>query len=206
MHGLLARGQQVLEELFPGFTEEAIAAGVPTGDLGELRWFFNGKRLVPKSTGLICVSADRPVLEDIIRRRVLAIGNVKLLEQHAITGLVASEDNSTVLGVGRTAGRRRGVGRWRPTGSSTPPVAAPIPRSGWTELGYQRPPEDTMRIDLSYTTRHYRLRGRVDPGRRHCPSTRSRHRRHPRGAFFSRIENGRVHAVADRRARRQRAG
>src|SRR5215472_4335829 len=69
VHGLLARGQQILDELFPGFTEEMVAAGVPTGDLGELRWFFNGKRLAPAPTGLVCVSAARPVLEAHVRDR-----------------------------------------------------------------------------------------------------------------------------------------
>jgi 2-polyprenyl-6-methoxyphenol hydroxylase-like FAD-dependent oxidoreductase len=32
-HALLARGQQALEELFPGLTGDLIAQGVPTGDL-----------------------------------------------------------------------------------------------------------------------------------------------------------------------------
>ena len=34
IHGLLARGQQILEELFPGITKEMSAAGVPTRDFG----------------------------------------------------------------------------------------------------------------------------------------------------------------------------
>ena len=38
VHGLLARGQQILDELFPGFTEGAVGAGIPTGDGGERRW------------------------------------------------------------------------------------------------------------------------------------------------------------------------
>src|SRR5258708_4807879 len=76
VHGLLARGQQILDQLFPGFTAEAIDAGVPTGDLGELRWFFNGLPLRPASTGLVCVSADRPVLESRVRARVEALPGV----------------------------------------------------------------------------------------------------------------------------------
>src|SRR3712207_1809425 len=32
-HALLARGQQALEELFPGLTAELVAQGAPTGDL-----------------------------------------------------------------------------------------------------------------------------------------------------------------------------
>src|SRR5687767_132901 len=66
-HGLHARGHLILEELFPGLTAELGAAGVPTGDLGEMRWYFNARRLRPAHTGLISVTAPRPVLEHHIR-------------------------------------------------------------------------------------------------------------------------------------------
>jgi 2-polyprenyl-6-methoxyphenol hydroxylase-like FAD-dependent oxidoreductase len=191
VHGLLARGQQILEELFPGFTEKAIASGIPTGDLGELRWYFNGKRLKPAATGLICVSADRPVLESHVRAGVQDLPNVQFVEEHDILDLVATADNSGITGV-RLRPREDGAaprtveadlvvdatGR----GSRTP---------AWLEaLGYARPPEERVRIDLSYTTRHYRLpdesilHGDLSINPVSTPS-------HPRGAFFSRIEDGR---------------
>jgi 2-polyprenyl-6-methoxyphenol hydroxylase-like FAD-dependent oxidoreductase len=188
VHGLLARGQQVLEELFPGFTEGAVAAGVPTGDLGELRWFFNGRRLQPGTTGLTCVSAARPVLESHVRRGVEKLSNVRLAERTDIVALVASADNDRITGVRihphdgveqvleadvvvDTTGR----------GSRTPK---------WLEeLGYERPEEDRVKIDLTYTTRVYRLpdesilNGDLSINPVASPS-------HPRGAFFSRIEGG----------------
>ena len=41
IHGLLARGQQALEELFDGFTTELVDLGAPTGDmLQDLRVSF----------------------------------------------------------------------------------------------------------------------------------------------------------------------
>jgi hypothetical protein len=60
------------------------------------------------------------------------------------------------------------------------------------ELGYARPEEDRIRIDLTYTTRHYKLgpkglkalNGDLSVNPVSTPS-------HPRGAFFSRIEGGR---------------
>jgi phytoene dehydrogenase-like protein len=46
VHGLLARGQQALEELFPGLTAELVAHGVPAGDLlANARLFLSGHRL-----------------------------------------------------------------------------------------------------------------------------------------------------------------
>src|ERR1700748_844719 len=63
IHALLARGQQILDELFPGFTAELIASGVPTGDFGtSLSWYFNGTPIQKAETGLICVAAGRPLL------------------------------------------------------------------------------------------------------------------------------------------------
>ncbi|MBX9427572.1 MULTISPECIES: NAD(P)/FAD-dependent oxidoreductase [Streptomyces] len=192
VHGLLARGQQILDELFPGFTQEAVEAGIPTGDLGELRWFFNGRRLSPGTTGLICVSATRPVLESRVRERVAALPGVTLLERHDIVGLVADEGRDTITGV-RVQSQEQGseertidadlvvdaTGR----GSRTPV---------WLEeFGYERPDEERIRIDLSYTTRRFRLRdetvlnGDLSINPVSSPS-------HRRGAFLSRIEDGLV--------------
>ena len=39
VHGLLARGRQILEELFPGVQDEMIAAGAPVVDMAnEIAW------------------------------------------------------------------------------------------------------------------------------------------------------------------------
>ena len=46
IHALLAGGQQVLEQLFPGLTKELEAYGPPVGDvLGDARLLFGGHRL-----------------------------------------------------------------------------------------------------------------------------------------------------------------
>ncbi|MBB6472641.1 FAD-dependent oxidoreductase [Sphaerisporangium rubeum] len=190
VHGLLARGQQILEELFPGFTAGAVAAGVPTGDLGELRWYFNGVRLKPGTTGLTCVSAARPVLEAHVRKGVEALPNVRFVEETDIVGLVATPGGDKVTGVRvqrHEAGSTEEVldadlvvdctGR----GSRTPV---------WLEeLGYERPAEQQIKINLTYTTQVFRLpdesilNGDLSINPVSSPS-------HPRGAFFSRIEGG----------------
>ncbi len=191
VHGLLARGQQILEELFPGFTERATSAGIPTGDLGELRWYFNGLRLKPAATGLVCVSAARPVLESHVRAGVQALPNVTFVEGRDITGLVSTQDHTRVTGV---RVQRRGAGSAE-TVIDADLVVDATGRGSRTpvwleELGYQRPEEERIKINLTYTTRHYRLpdeailHGDLSINPVSTPS-------HPRGAFFSRIENGR---------------
>jgi len=191
VHGLLARGQQILDELFPGFAAEAIDTDIPTADLGQLRWFFNGLRLRPASTGLVCVSADRPVLESHVRARVAALPNVSFAEEYDIIGLATESGGRRVTGA---RVQRRSAGSTEQTlkadlvidatgrGSRTP---------AWLEtLGYARPAEERIKIDLTYTTRHYRLpdesilNGDMSINPVSTPS-------HHRGAFFSRVQDGR---------------
>ncbi|MFJ7219479.1 FAD-dependent oxidoreductase [Amycolatopsis sp. NPDC098790] len=186
-HALLARGQQILEDLFPGLAAELVGAGIPAGDLaGNLRWYFNGQRLRQKESGLLSVSATRPVLEAHVRDRVLALSGVELRERTVIQGLTASADGSRVTGVRLVAGDDTEVltadvvvdatGR----GSRTP---------AWLEeLGYPRPAEDRVKIDLAYTTRHYRLRD--DPYGSDLSINPVASPDNPRGAFFPKLSDG----------------
>lgn len=97
--GVLARGQQVLEELFPGLTAELEAQGVPTGDvLADTRMFLSGHRLRRATTGLRLVSASRPLLEERVRRRVRALDNVTFAPPSDVLGLVATPDRRRVTG------------------------------------------------------------------------------------------------------------
>ena len=156
-HCLVARGQQILEELLPGVTQEMSEAGVTLGDFnGQIQWYFNGHKLAASDSGLICVSSGRPILEQHIRERVQAIPNVRFLEQYDIVGLETTPDSKRVTGA-RIQRREQGsqlevlpadlvvdiTGR----GSRMPAWLA--------ELGYQAPPEDKIKVDLAYTTRHY---------------------------------------------------
>ncbi|MEQ4721864.1 FAD-binding monooxygenase [Nonomuraea sp. B19D2] len=154
IHALLARGQQILNELFPGFTEELGALGVPIGDFGtSLSWYFNGELIRKARTGLVCVAAGRPLLEDRIRRRIDAIGNVVIRENTDILALVADRRAGRVTGA-RVQSRSGdpaietlhadlvvdATGR----GTRTPRWLA--------ELGYPEVEVEQVRMDLTYTT------------------------------------------------------
>ena len=188
-HGLHARGHLIFEELFPGFTGELEAAGVPTGDLAEMRWYFNARRLQPARTGLTSITAPRPVTEAHARARVAALPNVTFLERKDIVGLTATPDHSRITGVrihGQAVGAAEEVleadlvvdatGR----GSRTPV---------WLEqLGYERPAEDRVKIGLAYTTCHYRTRPEWFDGVQSINPVASP--AHPRGAFFGQVGPG----------------
>ena len=191
VHGLLARGQQALEELFPGLTAELVAHGVPAGDLlANARLFLSGHRLRQAHTGLVVLCASRPVLEGYIRARVRALPNVRFLDRRDIVGLATTPDGRRVVGVRvlrRTDGSAEEVlsadlavdamGR----GSRTPV---------WLDaLGYARPATQEVRIGLGYATRTYRLRRDVLGG--DLALLNAATPEHPRAGAMQAIEGGR---------------
>ncbi|HZD68279.1 MAG TPA: FAD-binding monooxygenase [Actinomycetes bacterium] len=159
VHGLLARGQETLEELLPGLTAELVADGAPTLDmLAGSRLYFGGHRLRQAHAGLVVLCVSRPFLEGHVRARVRALPNVTLLDRCDVVGLAATPDHRRVTGA-RVLRRADGsaeealradlvvdaTGR----GSRTP---------AWLEaLGYERPDKQQARIGLGYATRTYRL-------------------------------------------------
>ncbi|MFD7665873.1 FAD-dependent oxidoreductase [Streptomyces sp. NPDC059788] len=185
-HGLVARGQQVLEELFPGLTAELRAAGAEPGDFnGDIRWYFNGRRLRPGRSGLVSVPATRPVLESHVRGRVQALPNVLFREHTDIVGLSVSPDRRRVLGA-----RVQSRGRTAPEEIDADLVVDTTGRGSRTpawlgELGYRRPDEDRVKIDLAYTTAHFKLRGDpLGPDAAIIPVATPAH---PRGALLYRV-------------------
>lgn len=86
-HGLLARGRQVLEQLFPGFTEAMVARGGLLGDMtAEVGFEANGERFAACHAGLQALGASRLAIEAELRARVLALPGVR-----AVTGVQVLE-------------------------------------------------------------------------------------------------------------------
>lgn len=103
------------------------------------------------------LSPSRPLLEWTVRRRVTAIANVRFLEAHDAVGLRATPTHDRVTGVkvvDRAADRAAtlsadlvvdATGR----GSRTPVFLE--------ELGYGRPPEDELTVQLAYACQAVRI-------------------------------------------------
>jgi 2-polyprenyl-6-methoxyphenol hydroxylase-like FAD-dependent oxidoreductase len=114
--------------------------------------------------GLQFVSCGRELLEATVRRQVAQRDNVRFLEGHAVTGLIASGDGSAVSGV-----RLRARGDKREsdvTGEFDElPAALVVDASGrfsqapeWLEtLGYERPQEERVDAFLGYASRDFRI-------------------------------------------------
>ena len=191
IHGLLAGGQQALEEFFDGLTAELVDLGAPAGDpLGNLRAYFGGHRLQPGSSGLLALQASRPMLEAAIRARVRALPSVDLMDSCDVTGLTATSDGGRVTGA-------RVVRRLDSSAEQTLTADLVVDATGrnsrapaWLEaLGYPPPPVDRVPIGIGYASRTYRLAPGMldgDIGILIPPTPE-----HPRGGGLAAIENDR---------------
>jgi len=159
LHGLHPRGREILEELFPGFTDTLTAAGAVRGDvLGNVRWQLSGHQLQQANIGLPGLLASRPFLEGHLRAMVQRLPQVRLLEQTSVSGLTVTADKRTVTGV-----EIRGTGGGSPIPVPATLVVDATGRGSRTPawlagLGYQRPAQRRVEIGLGYATRTYQLR------------------------------------------------
>jgi 2-polyprenyl-6-methoxyphenol hydroxylase-like FAD-dependent oxidoreductase len=166
VHALLTRGAQILEEFFPGFLDELVAAGAPVwddGDLSKLYVSFSGHELPRSGTiagdhkAMAMYMPSRPLLECHVRRRVQAMENVTIRGGHDVAELTAAADRSRVTGV-RVVNRAGGaqqelaadlvvdaMGR----GAHTPALLE--------NLGYGRPVEDNIVMHTTYVSQPLRI-------------------------------------------------
>jgi 2-polyprenyl-6-methoxyphenol hydroxylase-like FAD-dependent oxidoreductase len=158
LHALLARGLNILQEYFPGIDEELKAGGALIGDIAHYsHWYQYGGYRLQFESGITGVTTSRPLLEFHIRRRVLCLPNVTLIDQCVVHELVTSPDQKRVTGV--RVSKRSGENNAEilkadlvvdasGRGSTTPK---------WLEsLGYDRPSETEVKVRIGYATRLYR--------------------------------------------------
>jgi 2-polyprenyl-6-methoxyphenol hydroxylase-like FAD-dependent oxidoreductase len=159
IHALLARGQQALEQLFPGLTGELEGRGVPVGDmLADARVLFGGHRLARAEAGLPLVSVSRPLLEDRVRARVRALAQVRFAPPGDVVALRSSSDGQQVTGV-RVVRRADGSAEEAIDADLVVDATGRGSRAPkWLQaLGHGRPEQEEVRIDVGYATRRYRL-------------------------------------------------
>jgi 2-polyprenyl-6-methoxyphenol hydroxylase-like FAD-dependent oxidoreductase len=170
-HFMLARGWDILEQLFPGLTERMISAGAPRIEqaadvmwLGQTGWY-------PRfPSGITTISCSRTLLEWGLLQWLAGSGSIRVLEATSVTGLLASPDGTTVTGVTATPyhppqkGRQKGSGRVDESLPETRHQADfVVDASGRTsqtpqwlqQLGYDLPPENAIKPFVGYASRQY---------------------------------------------------
>lgn len=162
-HVLTARGRATLEELFPGFTDDLVGFGAPTGDLqSDFRLVFGGHRWAKGISGVHLLVASRPLIEWHLRTLVCALPNVEIIDQCAAIGIITDPRRRAVTGLAlsRTSHSRTSH-RIADNALDADLIVDASGRSsqsqGWLEpLGYPRPKEESLSIHLTYATRRYR--------------------------------------------------
>jgi 2-polyprenyl-6-methoxyphenol hydroxylase-like FAD-dependent oxidoreductase len=149
VHALLARGREALDELLPRLSEDLVARGALRFDTGAdaLVHLDHDRMVAVQRSGIEGILLSRPLLEDEVRRRVLAFARVRTLLGVAAEPVL---QGSRVTGV-RLDGNGRtneffdadlvidATGR----GSRTP---------AWLERhGFRRPTESTVDVGVSYS-------------------------------------------------------
>jgi 2-polyprenyl-6-methoxyphenol hydroxylase-like FAD-dependent oxidoreductase len=151
-HAILSGGLRVLEELFPGIAGELADAGAVPADAGrDGVWFFEGAPLKRDASSTSSILMTRPLLEHTVRQRVLELPNLCILDAQIARNFETTDDNR-VIGV-RTdshvieadlvidaTGRGSHSGRWL------------------ASLGFSAAREETVEVQLVYTTRVFQRR------------------------------------------------
>ncbi|MDB4894797.1 MAG: hypothetical protein JWN15_1059 [Firmicutes bacterium] len=180
-HALMIRGQQIMERLFPGLTQDLIAAGADYSDSArDSRWYQHGVIKGRFDSGLMALSMSRALLEWQVRTHLLRLPNVQLVSGLRVTGLVTDASRTAVTGI------------------NVQPVQGGLPETllaadlvvdasgrgtrtpGWLqELGYGEVPVTELKLDVAYASRifhwpasrpdwHLRLQFEERPSTRIC--------------------------------------
>jgi 2-polyprenyl-6-methoxyphenol hydroxylase-like FAD-dependent oxidoreductase len=93
-HGLLAGGLKALGEIFPGLERDLAKAGaVSVGVAQDIRYERADVGVLPKRDfGLSILCASRPLIEFVLRRRVMAVANIMLRSGCRVTEIVPSHE------------------------------------------------------------------------------------------------------------------
>ncbi|MBR0797989.1 FAD-dependent monooxygenase [Bradyrhizobium jicamae] len=159
-HGLLARGREILEQLFPGFTDGIIAQGaVPADIVNDGLWFNYGVYLHNAPSKMVGLGVSRPTLECFVRKRLVQLPNVQLQQRRNVVEPVFD----------RSLGRVIGVRVQLKDGSDEDEILEAdlvVDASGrgsssaaWlSAVGFAKPPEEQITVNVGYVTRFYRLK------------------------------------------------
>ncbi|MFJ6798897.1 FAD-dependent oxidoreductase [Streptomyces sp. NPDC091268] len=164
-HAFLARGHEILQQLFPGLAAELLASGACSAEmLSEVRYVFQGHPIKQVPIGLHVTLASRPFIEARMRRRIQELANVEVRERWELAGITA--EGPRVTGA-RVVSLDTGMSETL----SGDLVVDCLGRSGrssaWLEeLGFARPGEERVRSGLTYASGRVRLTGGAPSGDR----------------------------------------
>ncbi|WP_238361063.1 FAD-dependent oxidoreductase [Iningainema tapete] len=154
-HALLARGQRIFEELFPGLQEEIINQGTQLIDFtADCPLLLLGHWTPRFTSDIISYGCTRNLLEATVRNRLANNNSIKFLEKTLVTNLLADTNKATITGVQiqNSDGSKTELNAQLVVDASGRNSKA----SQWLQmLGYEIPKETKVNSFLGYATRFY---------------------------------------------------
>jgi 2-polyprenyl-6-methoxyphenol hydroxylase-like FAD-dependent oxidoreductase len=182
---LLTGGIHALDELFPGFSSDYLAAGALPLTIGyDILVERPGTQLPKRDLGLSTLSSSRPLFELCLRRRVRAIRNV-VLEQNVNVKQLVVDAKGAVVGVQFEGGGRRSSDLVVDASGSGSLTWAALKANGFAE-----PRVSTIGIDLRYSSTTYEVPPNAPAGWKHC-ATLPNPKEHSRVGILASIEGRR---------------
>jgi len=157
-HALLKRGEQILEELFPGLRQQLISEGaVPVNMGSETAWFTFGGWRPRYESSINNIACSRPMLETAIRRKLSNLSNLSFKVGWEVTGLQADSANAkaTAVKIRQRAGTQQELIMEADFIVDASGRESHVPE--WLEaLGYTPPSETVINAFPGYATRIYK--------------------------------------------------
>ena len=151
IHVLQRAGQEILDDLFAGYSTELTDAGGLEIDAAiDFDVYIEGNFLASGPVRMPLYCASRPLFESITHQRVEALANVTIRDQSQFVGLVTDASASTVEGVTvRTGGDIQEITADLVVDATGRTSRTPT----WLENnGYRPPPTDVVETGVAYST------------------------------------------------------
>jgi 2-polyprenyl-6-methoxyphenol hydroxylase-like FAD-dependent oxidoreductase len=195
VHGLLVRGRQIIEELFPGVQDEMIAAGAPVVDMAnEIAWFTRAGWGVRFPSEFEVLAFTRPLLDLHVRRRLSQNPRIEILDNTDVLRLIPSASENEVAGVlicPRSSETDRRVAKELRADLVVDATGRASRAPRWlSELGYKAPEETIIDAHLGYASRLYRI-PETFSGDWKCAYVQSAPPERKRGAILFSVEGNR---------------
>lgn len=195
VHGLLLRGRQVLEQLFPGLQDEMIDAGAPVVDMAnEILWFTRagwGRRFPSE---LKVLTFTRPLLDLHVRRRLSQNPRVEIVDNTEVLRVVADVHENRLSGVlvcDRNTDLDRRVAKEITADLVVETMGRASRAPSWLkDLGYESIEETVVNAHLGYASRLYRIPENFNADWT-CAFVQSAPPQRKRGAILFRVEDNR---------------
>jgi 2-polyprenyl-6-methoxyphenol hydroxylase-like FAD-dependent oxidoreductase len=157
VHLLVPGGVARMESLLPGAVDEIADRGGHVIPAPEWRFHMGGNQVRLEDGSLRVAGATRPLLEAVVRDRVLALDGVELLHGWSVRELTTTNDRTRVTGarLRSQADPDEHLTLDADLVVDTTGRGSPSPR--WlAALGYEPPKEERLQVDVHYATRLFR--------------------------------------------------